>query len=57
MVITMILICALVGVFVGIFLSAIILKKIMQHHTDKLWLRQETEKYIVKDFQGRRNEI
>jgi hypothetical protein len=53
----MILICALVGVFVGIFLSAIILKKIMQHHTDKLWLRQETEKYIVKDFQGRRNEI
>jgi MFS superfamily sulfate permease-like transporter len=56
-VITVVLICAFIGVFVGIFLSVIILKKIMKHHTDKLWLRQETEKYIVKDFQGRRKEL
>jgi E3 ubiquitin-protein ligase DOA10 len=55
--IVMILMCAVVGIFVGIFLSIIILKKIMQHHTDKLWLRQETQKYIVKDFQERRNEL
>ncbi|CAF3354862.1 unnamed protein product, partial [Rotaria sp. Silwood2] len=29
----------------------------MKHHTSKLWLRQEAEKYIIKDFQGRRKEL
>lgn len=52
-----ILIFAIIGVFVGIILGVIILRKIMKEHTEKLWLRQEADKYIVKDFSGRRNEL
>jgi hypothetical protein len=29
----------------------------MKHHASKLWLRQEAEKYTVKDFQGRRGDL
>ena len=29
----------------------------MQHHASKLWLRQEAEKYQVKDFHGQRSEL
>ena len=36
--------CAVIGVFVGVFYSIVILKKIMDHHTRKLWLRQEANK-------------
>jgi hypothetical protein len=52
-----VLIFAILGVFVGIILSGIIIRKVIKQHTNKLWLRQETKKYIVKDFQGRRNEL
>jgi hypothetical protein len=52
-----VIIFAFIGIFVGIILSFIILRKIMKYHTQKLWLRQEAEKYIVKDFHGRRNEL
>ncbi|CAF0878804.1 unnamed protein product [Adineta steineri] len=56
-IIIMVLICAFIGMFIGIILSIIILKKIMKHHTETLWLQQEAEKYIVKDFQERRHEL
>jgi hypothetical protein len=52
-----VLVFAVIGIFVGLIGSFIILRKIIKHHKEKLWLRQEAEKYIVKDFQGRRNEI
>ncbi|CAF1232991.1 unnamed protein product [Didymodactylos carnosus] len=56
-VVAIVLICAFIGIFVGIILSVAILKQSMKRHTNKLWLRQEAEKYIVKDFQERRNEL
>jgi hypothetical protein len=56
-VVAVVLICAFVGMFVGIVLSVIVLRKIMKHHTSKLWLRQEAEKYVVKDFTGKRKEL
>jgi hypothetical protein len=52
-----VLIFAFIGIFVGIILSFIIFKKIIKYHTQKLWLRQEADKYIVKDFHGKRNQI
>ncbi|CAF1234418.1 unnamed protein product [Rotaria sp. Silwood1] len=55
--VAIVLICAVIGLFVGIIVSVIILRKIMKHHTSKLWLRQEAEKYIIKDFQGQRKEL
>jgi hypothetical protein len=55
--IVFLLILAVLGVFVGIMISVVLIKKVMKRHTNKLWLRQETKKYIVRDFQGRRNEL
>ncbi|CAF2612039.1 unnamed protein product [Rotaria sp. Silwood2] len=52
-----ILIFAVLGIFVGVILTGIILRKIMKCHTNRLWLQQEAKKYIVKDFQGRINEL
>ncbi|CAF1085947.1 unnamed protein product [Adineta ricciae] len=52
-----VIIFAVLGVFFGIIFTVIITKKIAKHHTKKLWLRQETKKYVVKDFQGRRDEL
>ncbi|CAF0954696.1 unnamed protein product [Adineta ricciae] len=52
-----VVICAVIGVVVGVFYGIAILKKIMEHHTRKLWLRQEANKYIVKDFQERKSEL
>ena len=52
-----ILIFAVIGVFVGIMLSWIIVEKRMKRHTARLWLREETKKYVVRDFQGRRHEL
>src|SRR5690606_27049210 len=57
LIIIMIIVYAFIGVIVGIYLSVGILKKIMTHHAEKLWLRQKAQKYIVKDFQGRRYEL
>jgi hypothetical protein len=53
----LILIFAFIGIFIGIILSFIILKQIMKYNTQKLWLKQEAEKYIIKDFHGKRNEL
>ncbi|UJR24556.1 hypothetical protein I4U23_005931 [Adineta vaga] len=52
-----IIIFAVIGVVVGIILSVVIVRKIVKRHTNKLWLRQETKKYVVKDFQGKRHEL
>ena len=57
MMVGVVIVCAVVGLFVGIVLSVIIIRKVMKHHAGKLWLRQEAEKYIVKDFTGRREEL
>lgn len=52
-----IIVFAIIGVVVGIILSIIIIRKIGKRHTERLWLQQETKKYVVKDFQGRREEL
>lgn len=56
-VVATVVICALIGLVVGIVVGVIVLRKIMKHHAQKLWLRQEAEKFIVKDFQGQREEL
>ncbi|CAF1469852.1 unnamed protein product, partial [Didymodactylos carnosus] len=56
-VVGIVLVFAFIGIFVGIILGVVIVRLILKSHTNKLWLRQEAEKYIVRDFQGRRNEI
>jgi len=55
--IIILLMFAILGIFVGIILSVTIIREIIKHHTNKLWLRQETKKYIVKDFEGRIDEL
>ncbi len=54
---TGIVIVILIFAFIGIILSFIILTQIMKHHTQKLWLKQEDEKYILKDFHGKINQL
>jgi hypothetical protein len=56
-VLVIVVIFAIIGVFVGIILSGIIIRKIIKHHTNKLWLRQEAKKYVVKDFEGKIDEL
>ena len=56
-VLVIVVIFAIIGVVVGVFLSFIIIQKIIKRHTNRLWLRQETKKYAVKDFQDRRSEL
>jgi len=53
----LVIILLIIGILVVVFSSVMLIRKILQHHTNKLWLRQEAEKYIVKDFQGRREEL
>lgn len=55
--VVILIILALIGVFVGLYMSVMFVRKIMQHHARKLWLRQEAEKYQVTDFHGRRPEL
>lgn len=52
-----VLIFAIIGVFFGIILSGMIIRKVVKHHTNKLWLTQETKKYVVKDFTERIDEL
>ena len=52
-----ILIFAVIGVLFGIMLSWVFVEKRIKRHTARLWLREETKKYVVKDFQGRRHEL
>lgn len=49
-IVTIISICNVVDSCVGILLSVIVLKQIIKNHTSRIWLRQEAEKYIVKDL-------
>lgn len=56
-VLVIIVVFAGIGLFVGIILTGVIVNKIMKHHTNKLWLRQEAKKYVVKDFQERMHEL
>jgi hypothetical protein len=48
---------AFIGVFVGIILSVIIVKKIIQIHTKKIWLKQEAKKYVVQNFEGKLDQL
>lgn len=48
---------AVIGLIIGIILSIVMVREITKSHMEKLWLRQEAKKYVVKDFQGRRNEL
>jgi len=41
-----------IGIFVGIFLGSILIQRIMQKHIRILWLREETKKYVVVNFDG-----
>ncbi|CAM4974107.1 unnamed protein product [Rotaria socialis] len=52
-----VIICAFIGFFFGIIISVIMIRKIMKHHTSKLWLRQEAEKYVIKDSQGQKKDL
>ena len=56
-VVILLLLFAVIGLLVGIGLSVISIQNLMKHHASKLWLRQEAEKYTVKDFQGRRGDL
>jgi len=47
-----VVILAFIGIFVGIFLGSILIQRIMQKHLRVLWLREETKKYVVVDFDG-----
>lgn len=47
-----VVILAFVGIFVGIFLGTVLFQRILQRHMKILWLRQETKKYVVKNFYG-----
>lgn len=46
-----------VGLFIGIYHTAMIIDGIMIRHKNKLWLRQETDISFIKDFQGRKHEL
>ena len=50
-------ILAFIGLIVGTVFSVILFKKLLNHHSNRLWLRQEANKYVVKDFQGNRKEL
>ncbi|CAF0900887.1 unnamed protein product [Adineta steineri] len=52
-----VVIFAIIGVFVGVILSIMIVKSIMERHAKRLWLRQEAKKYIVKDFEGQLDQL
>jgi len=51
--VVMIVVLAFIGIFIGIFLATIFFQRIVQRHMKVLWLKQETKKYIVRDFYGR----
>ncbi len=57
LVIVIVIVFAPIVIFVGIILSVMIITEILRRHTKKLWLKQETKKYIVKDFEGRLEEL
>jgi len=52
-IVVLVVVLAFIGLFVGIFLATMFFQRIVQRHMKVLWLKQETKKYIVKDFYGR----
>ena len=56
-VVVIVVLFAIIGAGVGIVLSIMIVRNIMQRHTRKLWLREQTRKYVVKDFEGKQDEL
>lgn len=51
--VVIVVVLAFIGIFVGIFLSSMLIQRIIQRHYKVLWLKQETQKYVVVDFYGR----
>lgn len=43
---------AVVGAVIGVYFSVYAIKQISQKHTAKLWLQQETKRFIVRDLKG-----
>jgi len=52
-IVVLVVVLAFIGIFVGIFLASIFFQRIVQRHVKVLWLKQETKKYRVRDFNGR----
>lgn len=50
-------ICTFVGFFLTIILLTIFVTHTMEHHRNKLWLKHGPHNDIVKDFQGRREDL
>lgn len=53
----MLFIFAFIGLIVGVVFSVMMFKRLLKHHSKRLWLRQEANKYVVKDFQANRKEL
>jgi hypothetical protein len=51
-VIAIVIILAVIGLLVGIFLMTLVFQRISQRHMRVLWLREETKKFVVVDFNG-----
>lgn len=49
--------CAFVGFLFTILLFVSFLKQIMEYHRNKIWLKQEPNNYIIKDFTGKRRDL
>jgi len=55
--VVMVVVLAFVGIFIGIFLASMLFQKIVQRHMKVLWLKEETKKFVVRDFYGREHEL
>jgi hypothetical protein len=56
-VVIVVVIFAIIGVFIGIIITVMIVENIIKRHSRKLWLKQQTKKYIVKDFEGKLDQL
>ena len=46
----LLVVCALIGIFVGIFFSTVVFQRILQKHIHLLHMRTETQRVIVVDL-------
>lgn len=55
LIIGVVLLClfAILGAIIGVYFSVYATKQILKKHTQKLWLTQETKRYIVRDLHGK----
>jgi uncharacterized membrane protein YidH (DUF202 family) len=51
MVIILFVVLVLIGIVTALFLGTLAFQRIMQKHMKKLWLREETKKFVLVDFQ------